>query len=185
MEDRRGRRVAFVAHCLLNQNAKAAGLAGWAAMVKPIIDVLNEAEVGVVQLPCPEYEFYGLNRPKGEDTKEQYECPEYRATCSQLCRRIVDQMKRYLDEGYEVACVLGMEGSPSCSVLTVPTREGAAPGSGIFFETLLSELRLTGIEAPVIGIPETADLCETVRKLRRILGAGPRPCPPAAPTLGS
>jgi len=180
MEDRRGRRVAFVAHCLLNQNAKAAGLAGWAAMVKPIIDILNEAEIGVVQLPCPEYEFYGLTRPKGEDTKEQYDCPEYRAICWELCRRTVDQVKRYLDAGYKVACILGIEGSPSCSVLTVPTREGVVPGSGIFFETLLSELRLAGIEVPVLGIPETADLAETVRELRTLC-AGPSPYPPAMP----
>jgi len=162
--------VALVAHCLLNQNAKATGLAGWAAMVNPIIHVLDEARIGIIQMPCPECEFYGLTRPKGEDTKEQYDCPEYRATCSELCRTVVGQVKRYFDEGYEVACVLGIEGSPSCSVLHVPTRDGVVPGSGMFFETLLGELRLAGIEVPVIGIPEIVDLSETVQRLRRILG---------------
>ena len=169
MEDRRGRKVAFAAHCLLNQNAKATGLAGWAATVKPIIDILDQAGIGIIQLPCPEYEYYGLNRPAGADTKEQYDCPEYQDTCFRLSRTIVDQVRRYRESGYEVACLLGIEGSPSCSVFTVPTGDGPVAGSGIFFEILLRELRLANIEVPVFGVPEAADLSDAILELQGLL----------------
>lgn len=169
MHDNRSRRVAFVAHCLLNQNAKAAGLAGWSAAVSPIIDFLKAADLGVVQLPCPECEHFGIDRPMGEDTKEQYDCPEYRATCSRLCQQVVRQVQQYLGANYQVCCILGIDGSPSCSVAAVPTRGGSVAGSGVFFELLLEELRLAGIRVPVIGVPEVVDLSQTVSQLRQVL----------------
>lgn len=169
MQDRRSRKVIFLAHCLLNQNAKVAGLAGWPALVKPLIDVLAEADIGIVQLPCPECEHFGLGRPTGEDTREQYDCPKYRDTCLRLCRQVVRQVEQYLDGDYQVVCILGVEGSPSCSVATVPTRKGPAPGVGVFFEILLSELHHANIEVPAIGVPEAADLSETVSQISGLL----------------
>jgi predicted secreted protein len=169
VQDRRSRRIAFIAHCLLNQNAKVAGMAGWPALVNPVIEVLSQANVGIVQLPCPETEHFGLDRLTGDDTKERYDCPEYRAFCSRLSQQIVRQVKQYLDAGYQVVCILGVEGSPSCSVSTVPTRDGPVAGSGVFFEVLLAELRRAGIGVPVIGVPEAKDLAEPIARIRQLL----------------
>jgi len=167
--DRRSRKIAFVAHCLLNQNAKVAGMASWPAMVNPVIDILSQADVGIVQMPCPEVEHLGVNRPTGEDTKEQYDTPEYRACCLRLAEQIVGQAQQYVNAGCQVVCLLGVEGSPSCSVTTVPTRKGPADGSGVFFEFLLTELKEANLEVPVVGIPEAADMSQALAQFRRSL----------------
>jgi predicted secreted protein len=168
-QDKRSGRIALLAHCLLNQNAKVAGLAQYPAMVKSIIDVLEEAGIGMIQLPCPEAEHLGLCRPKGEDTKEQYDCPEYRATCTRLSQQVVHQVRQYMDSNYKVVCILGVEGSPSCSVETVPTRKGLVSGSGIFIEVLLADLRCAGLDVAIIGIPEGGELSDTLSRLRQVV----------------
>jgi len=167
--DRRNRKIAFVAHCLLNQNAKVAGTPGWPALVNPVIDILSQADVGIVQMPCPEIEHLGVSGPTGEDTKEQYDTPGYRACCLQLAQHIVGQAQQYVNAGCQVVCVLGVEGSPSCSVTTVPTRNGPAEGSGAFFEILLAEFRKADVGIPVVGIPEAADMTQALAQVRRTL----------------
>jgi predicted secreted protein len=167
--DERSRRVAFIAHCLLNQNAKVAGVADWPAMVTPLIERLGQAEIGIIQLPCPEIVHFGLGRPAGADTKEQYDCPEYRHTCQRLSGEVIREMRQYLDGGYEVVCVLGVEGSPSCSVATVPTRKGRMAGSGVFLEVLLDELRQAEIDVAVVGVPEAEDLTATLAKVEALI----------------
>lgn len=166
--DRRNRKIAFVAHCLLNQNAKVVGVASWPAMVSPVIDILSQANVGIVQMPCPEVEHLGVSRPTGEDTKEQYDTPEYRACCRRLAEQIVYHAQQYVNAGCQIVCVLGVEGSPSCSVRTVPTRNGPADGSGVFFEVLLTELEKADVEIPVIGIPEAAEMSEALAQIRNV-----------------
>jgi predicted secreted protein len=172
-DDRRSHKIAFVAHCLLNQNAKVAGMASWPAMVNPVIDILSQAHVGIVQLPCPEIEHFGVGRPTGEDTKEQYDTPEYRASCLRLAEQTVGRAQHYLSAGYQVVCILAVEGSPSCSVSTVPTRNGPADGSGVFFEILLAEFRKGDLNVPVIGIPEAADLTSALAQVRSVVSTPP------------
>lgn len=167
-DDRRSRKIALVAHCLLNQNAKVAGMASWPALVNPVIDILTQANVGIVQMPCPEVEHLGVSRPTGEDTKEQYDTPEYRGCCLRLAQHVVGQAQQYVNAGCQVVCVLGMEGSPSCSVTTVPTRKGPADGSGVFFEILLTELKKANLEISVIGIPEAADMSQALAQARSV-----------------
>jgi len=41
IEDKRSKKVAIVAHCLLNQNAKVNGFAFFPDMIKPLIDILD------------------------------------------------------------------------------------------------------------------------------------------------
>lgn len=47
-------RVFFIAHCLLNQNATSDGTDVYPATFKDVIELFINAEVGIVQLPCPE-----------------------------------------------------------------------------------------------------------------------------------
>ena len=60
--DGRSRQVVFIAHCLLNQNAISDGTAVFPAAFSEIIKLLLDAEVGIVQLPCPELSCLGLDR---------------------------------------------------------------------------------------------------------------------------
>jgi len=46
-------RVAFIAHCLLNQNAKVEGGALRPAVWEPVLDTLREHGYAIRQMPCP------------------------------------------------------------------------------------------------------------------------------------
>lgn len=83
----------------------------------------NKEGFGIVQLPCPEFTYLGLNRPSM--TYEQYNTPEYRKHCREILAPVLSQAKEYLKNEYEMAGLLGIQSSPSCD----PTR-------GIFIEEL-------------------------------------------------
>lgn len=177
MNDRRGRRMVMLAHCLLNQNAKVAGLASHPGVFSPLAPVLTEAGVGVVQLPCPEFQHLGPSRPLGTDTVEQYDTPAYRAACAEIARRAAAGAASYRDAGYHILAVLGVEGSPSCGVARVPRliepdRSELRPGMGIFTQALEDQFRTSGLAAPFLGIPESpwaGDLPAALERLRELL----------------
>src|SRR5699024_432892 len=50
--DGRSKKVIFLAHCLLNQNAISDGTAVCPAAFGELIQLLLDREVGVVQMPC-------------------------------------------------------------------------------------------------------------------------------------
>lgn len=58
----RSKRVIFVAHCILNQNAIAYSTAGYPATHCGVIRLLLDAQMGIVQMPCPELCCLGLDR---------------------------------------------------------------------------------------------------------------------------
>ena len=60
--DGRSRRVVFLAHCLLNQNAISDGTAVYPAAFRELVQFFLEHQVGIVQLPCPELCCLGLDR---------------------------------------------------------------------------------------------------------------------------
>jgi hypothetical protein len=55
-------RVAFVAHCLLNQNSRTAGGARCPGVYSPLVEELRARSWELAQMPCPELAFTGLNR---------------------------------------------------------------------------------------------------------------------------
>ncbi len=166
-----------MAHCLLNQNAKVAGLATHSGIFSPLIAILEEAGVGIMQLPCPELVHLGLSRPLGTDTVEQYDTPEYRASCLDIAQRTAAQTASYHEAGYVIVCVLGVEGSPSCSVSRAPrlvdqNQSQLQPGSGIFVEVLKDQFRVAGLRIPFLGIPESEEvgsLRSAMARLRSML----------------
>src|SRR2546430_6122697 len=76
--------VAFVAHCLLNQNSKVGDGAHCAGVYSPVIDVLREKGWRIEQMPCPELAFTGLNRFWA--VKEQLDTAAYPRHCQRLPR---------------------------------------------------------------------------------------------------
>lgn len=60
--DGRSKKVIFLAHCLLNQNAISDGTAVCPAAFGDLIQLPLDHEVGVVQMPCPELCCLGLDR---------------------------------------------------------------------------------------------------------------------------
>lgn len=61
-EDGRSKKVVFIAHCLLNQNAISDGTAVRPAAFEQLAYAPLEREIGIVQMPCPELCCLGLDR---------------------------------------------------------------------------------------------------------------------------
>lgn len=153
-------KIAIVAHCILNQNAKPYLRARYHAIVTPVLDVLVEEGFALFQLPCPEIGFGGVHR--FSQVIEQYDTPRYRAHCRDLARVVVDQLEPYFRERYKVV-IITVDGSPSCgfrfvgsnpdwkgypgsNVIDVeyPTREGV----GIFVQELKRECEIRNVPFP-------------------------------------
>jgi len=162
-QDKRSQKIVVVAHCILNQNARVFGIAWRPGMILEIIEVLKAHGVGVVQMPCPELTYAGLNR--WSHTKEQYATPMFRRHCEQIATSITDQIQEYLKNGFNVYAILGVDGSPTCGVnetsvgfkggdVEKATRLKACfvEGSGVFIEELRAELEKRGISIPMRGV---------------------------------
>ena len=172
MTDKRSRTVVFICHCLLNQNAKVEPLANHRGVFEPLVRQLMNAGVGIVQLPCPELEVHGVARPLGTDTVDQYDTSAYRKACQNIADQAVRSMQAYVHEGYRVACVLGVEGSPSCSVEQKPVlqqgKRVTVKGSGLFIEALKQVMEEVSMGVPIMGVPECDDAGDIVAALQQV-----------------
>ena len=153
--------VAFVAHCLLNQNSKVRDGAHCAGVYSPIVDVLRAKGWRIEQMPCPELAFSGLNRFWA--VREQYDTVAFRRHCRRLATAVAGAIAARADQGEDVVLV-GVEGSPSMGVTITssdPERGGKpawpdgtpehSGGEGIFVEELHAELDRRGITFRVAG----------------------------------
>lgn len=82
-EDGRSKKVIFIAHCILNQNSISDGTAVFPAAFKDVIKILLDADIGIVQMPCPELCCLGLNRGNndGADVPVVIEIPAFVRKC--------------------------------------------------------------------------------------------------------
>jgi predicted secreted protein len=159
------KKVAFVAHCLLNQNAKVAEFARLPGVVSPVIQKLKQNNFIIEQLPCPELLAMGLTR--WWTTREIYDNPGYRRHCRNLAKFTADLIEDYHKKGYEII-IVGLDGSPSSGVNYTGSSEPIwggrpnatveqykiVPGRGIWIEELEKELNSRGIPFPkATGIP--------------------------------
>jgi len=153
--------VAFVAHCLLNQNSKVGDGAHCAGVYSPVIDVLREKGWRIEQMPCPELAFTGLNRFWA--VKEQLDTAAYRRHCERLAEAVAGAIGARVKQGEDVVLV-GVEGSPSMGVTITssdPMRggrpewpEGTAEhvsGEGLFVEEIRKALARRGIGFPRVA----------------------------------
>jgi predicted secreted protein len=151
-------KVAFVAHCLLNQNAKVIGGAVCPGIYSPLVEQLRARDWQLLQMPCPELTFTGMNRFWA--VREQYDTIAYRRHCRRIVAPVAGAVAAHLERGDEVV-LIGLEGSPSMGVRITssdPQRAGRPewpdgapelePGRGILIEELLNELAERGIPEP-------------------------------------
>jgi len=175
--DGRGRRVVFIAHCLLNQNSISDGTAVRPAGFKELIDFFLDAGVGVVQMPCPEFACLGLDRGNvhGADSPVVVENTRIRAELKKavpnekldgLVRDVLRQITEYHKYGFEIVGIIGANRSPTCGVETTSDRDMEIAGMGVFMEKLSDELMKRGLSVPMMGIKADDDL---TGKLRRLL----------------
>jgi predicted secreted protein len=159
-------KVAFVAHCMLNQNAKVVGGALCQGINPALVDRLREHGWQIAQMPCPELTFTGLNRFWA--VREQLDTLAYRRHCRRIANAVAGAIGAHLDRGDEVV-LIGLEGSPSMGVHVTssdPERAGRpewpdgapelTPGQGILIEEILATLRERGVPEPrATGIRHT------------------------------
>ncbi len=162
MEPPAQRKVALLAHCLLNQNAKVCEGARYPALVSPVIAALRERGYELLQLPCPELAFAGTRRWWA--VYEQYDTPAYRAHCRRLAQAIAPRIAAHLRAGAEVV-LIGLDGSPSTGVRFTSSKRDwggrpnrpqddwdIVPGRGVWIEELEAELARRGLPAlPATG----------------------------------
>ena len=155
MDQNAPRKVALIANCLLNQNAKVCQGANYRGVVSPVVEALRRRGYLLQQLPCPELAFAGVRRWWA--VYEQYDTPVYREHCRRLAQAIAPQIEEYLRRGDEVI-LIGLDGSPSTGVRftsSAPDWGGRpnrpqddwhiVPRRGIWIEELEAELARRGL----------------------------------------
>lgn len=155
MDTNTPRRVALLANCLLNQNAKVCEGAHFRGLVSPVVEALRSRGYELLQLPCPELAFAGVRRWWA--VYEQYDTPAYRAHCRRLAQAIAPLIERHLRRGAEVI-LIGLDGSPSTGVRFTSSKPDwggrpnrpeddweIVPRPGIWIEELQAELARRGV----------------------------------------
>ncbi len=151
-------KVAFVAHCLLNQNSKVIGGAKRPGMWEPVVDLLRERGWTIRQMPCPELAFGGANRFWW--VREQANTPLFRKHCRRIAKVVAGTMEPHVSSGDDVV-LIGIDTSPTMGVdftCSDPSWRGEPNigddtsvlnrGEGIFLEELAAELGERGLPMP-------------------------------------
>jgi predicted secreted protein len=181
--------VCYLAHCLLNANAKVDEGARCAGVYSPVVEVLRRRGCTIRQMPCPELAFAGLRRFWA--VREQYDTSAFREHCKRLAAPVATQIRADLNRPARVV-IVGIDGSPSMGVeLTASSNDWGGrpdkprdkdypviPGTGIFTETLLDlltddlpGLRVVGIGQDLLDYDEHAELAKLERALAASRGA--------------
>lgn len=164
--DARSKKVMFVAHCILNQNARIDTCALTPSAIPKIPEYLIQHEIGIIQYPCPELGFLGLGR-QGQDCNildgsyhhqdgevyDQLSVPEARTYLKSIADNIVYQIKEYQKYGFRVFGILGIGGSPTCGV-EVTYYKQLTSGKGAFMEELSKALEANDLNVPIRGISD-------------------------------
>ena len=169
VSDKRGEKVIFLSHCILNQNAKVRGIAEYPGAIVPLVELLLKEGIGMYQMPCPEMTYLG-NMRWGQ-VKDQYNNPMFRRHCQRLAEVIVDQAENYRQCGYQVLGFVMMDGSPVCGLNRTPRPKNPdvmwggmawyvpeseyVPGKGNFCEVLQEALHQRDLDdIPFVASPE-------------------------------
>lgn len=159
--DSRSGRLIFVIECLLNQNARDRGAAERPAVVREVVDLLSDADIGMVQIPCPEIACLGFDRHRqpGTTIRQSLETPSATRCCRQLAATAADKMQCYVDQGIEILAIVGgNEESPGCAVHTsAPGQTRLTEKSGVFMRELAQELARRDLQIEFHGMRD-ADL---------------------------
>ena len=176
--DARSKKVIFVSHCILNQNAKIDRCAHYPGAMREVTQALLDAGVGIIQIPCPELLYLGLDRQVEKDKETTVESEDDRVgilmnktvpkvLCGKISYDLIYQIKQYQLNGFTVVGMLGINGSPTCGVETTWTDGHEISDSGIFIKIFKEECDDQGVKIPIRGIkaqdPQAA--LETLREL--------------------
>jgi predicted secreted protein len=181
LADARSPRVAFVSHCLLNENVRFLGGATRGGAVPEVIGPYLRDDVGIVQLPCPEQQawggvlkhgmlaLYGRRVLRSSAIRRVVVAVARWITELQyrrLARRAAGEIEDYIANGFEVVEVVGVGASPSCGVETTLDLDAAVAAMAREDLRTLSAARVT---ERVVAANTTAGEGMFVAALRRRL----------------
>ncbi len=162
----RSRKVIFVSHLLLNQNAAPCGCEKAPGAVKELLELLGESGIGIIQLPDPELECFGLDRKsKGKDTLDT---KSYRTTCRKLAADVLRQIESYMKANYQVVGMLGVEFNPTWAVHQLSNGTRNVPGKGILIEEIEAAMHGKRYQVPIIGV-NLNNIFSSAEKLQALL----------------
>jgi len=176
LSDKRKRRVIFISHCWLNINTRFPEGCAFEGANVPLIKTLLDSGLGIIQMPCPEYECLGLEKQDyGVIIKD-----EIRACFRKQAQVVLKQIKDYRALGFEIVGVFGMDPSPSCGVnvakgkgtmLGTSRDTSEQPEPGIFIEELqkilaedhIDDIRFFAVRRTLIGESGLDDKIEALQ----------------------
>lgn len=149
--DNRSKRFIFVPFCLMAQAYQAQGIVKyeWKSSIKPIMQLLIDNDINIVQMPCTESTFNDslIREPQ---VLSKYNTKKFNEHCQKKANEVIEEIKKIINCGYEVIAILGIEHSPSCCVNYIYTNKGNEKRKGIFIEKIYEGLKEYNI--PIIGI---------------------------------
>ena len=174
--DGRSKKVIFLAHCLLNQNAISDGTAVCPAAFGELIQLLLDHEVGVVQMPCPELcclgldrgDVHGAERPVVEENtriRRAMEKDGPRQKREALADLVAEQVQEYHKHGFQVLGIVGANRSPNCGVETTSDFDREVEGRGAFMDAIAQRLEAAGISVPMLGLKRPDGAAQKVAAL--------------------
>ena len=174
--DGRSRRVIFLAHCLLNQNAISDGTAEAPAAHRKILRTILDAQAGVVQMPCPELcclgldqgDVHGADRPVVEENTRIRRAMEEdgpRQKREALADLVAEQVQEYHKHGFQVLGIVGANRSPNCGVETTSDFDREVEGRGAFMDAIAQRLEAAGISVPMLGLKGSDGAAQKVAAL--------------------
>lgn len=156
------KKVVFVPHCILNQSAREYEKEKTDGSLKEIVKIFAEAEIGIIQLPCPEVEF-NLDSRFRKNYKDKY-----RDCCREISLKILKEIKNYLERDYNVLGILGVEFSRTCGVYRIENGKRVIPGKGILTEELEREMQKENFQVPIISV-NVENVFSTLEKLNLLI----------------
>ena len=147
----RSKKFIFVPFCLMALAYQAQGIVKyeWKSSIKPIMQLLIDNDINIIQMPCTEASFNDslIREPKG---LSKYNTDEFNEHCQKKADQVIYEIKNIINSGYEVIAILGIEHSPSCCANYIYTNKGNEKRKGIFIEKIYDGLKEYNI--PIIGI---------------------------------
>ena len=137
------------------------------------MDLFDEHDVNIVQLPCPEMLGEGLIREPHDAT--YYEREDFIEKCRGLARVQADIIEQFAKGNFSIVALLGIERSPSCSLGRVRRNGVVGEGNGVFMEILLEDLR--GRNTDIFNLSlDLADIEDVLATLIWRIGEMDRQC---------
>lgn len=158
--DQRSRKLVVVAHCILNQNSRVSGLAQYSATIPEIVNVLQENDIGILQLPCPELVHCGMDRPR--KAKEEYNTENYKRVCRQIAASTTVQLNEFTKGDVNIIAFIGIKNSPTCGAGNSPIE------TGMLIDELKSTMGKEGKTLPYLNL-DTNNVPDSVKQLKKII----------------